>query len=155
MLGLCCFTGFSLLARLRGCSLDVECGLLLLRSMGSGAQAQQLWCTGLVAQRHVGSSPIRDWPHVSCIGRWVPHHRAPREAPFLPSLLLSLVDLLAPFSVMRFEPPTLCQTLRPALVSRCFSGCLKMCLRWYAVVYGSTCWCVVMCRGWGGLRKGG
>lgn len=29
-------------------------GLLWLQSMGSRAQGQQLWCTGLVAPRHVG-----------------------------------------------------------------------------------------------------
>ena len=28
---------------------------------GSRAQAQKLWCTGLVAPQHVGSFPIRDW----------------------------------------------------------------------------------------------
>ena len=38
---------------------------------GSREQAQQLWCTGLVALWHVGSSQIRDWTHVSCIGRWI------------------------------------------------------------------------------------
>ena len=68
---------------------------------------------------------------------------------FFPSFLFSLTDLLAHFSVMRFEPSTLCRALRPALVSRCFSTCLKMCLRWYAVVYCSTCWSVVACRGGG------
>lgn len=26
-------------------------------------------------------------------------------------------------------------------------------LRWYTVVYGSTCWCVVACRGWGALER--
>ena len=36
--------------------------LLLLRSMGSRARRlQQLWHTGLVALRHVGSSQIMDW----------------------------------------------------------------------------------------------
>ena len=34
--------------------------LLLLQSMGSRAQAQQLWCTGLGAMQHVRSSQNRD-----------------------------------------------------------------------------------------------
>ena len=36
--------------------------LLLLPSTGSRAQTQKLWRTGLVAPRHVGSSPIRAKP---------------------------------------------------------------------------------------------
>ena len=64
-------------------------GLLLLRSTGSrwagfsscGAQAQQLWRTGLVAPRHVGSSQTRARTHVPCIGRWILNHCATREAP--------------------------------------------------------------------------
>ena len=35
---------------------------------------------GLVAPLHVGSSPIRDQTHISCIGRWMPYHWATREA---------------------------------------------------------------------------
>ena len=38
-----------------------------LRLLGSEAQDQQLWHMGLAALRHVGSSQIRDWTHVSCI----------------------------------------------------------------------------------------
>ena len=45
--------------------------LLLLSSR---AQAQQLWCTGLVAARHEGSSQTRDQIHVSCIDRWIIYH---------------------------------------------------------------------------------
>ena len=40
-----------------------------LRLPDSRAQAQQLWCTGLVTPRHAGSSPTRDRTRVSCIGR--------------------------------------------------------------------------------------
>ena len=43
---------------------------LLLQTMGSRAQVQHLWCTGLAAPRHVESSRIRDWTCVSCIHRW-------------------------------------------------------------------------------------
>ena len=44
------------------------------------AQAQQLWLTGLVALRHVGSSQTRVRTHVHCIGRQILNHRATREA---------------------------------------------------------------------------
>ena len=70
VLGLCCCIGFS------------SRWLLLLRSMGFGACGfQQLWLPSLAAPRHVGSSPIRDQTHVSCIGRWILYHWATREAP--------------------------------------------------------------------------
>ena len=54
--------------------------LLLLQRTGSRAQSQKLWHAGLVAPRHVGSSWIRDRTRVSCIGRWILHHWATREA---------------------------------------------------------------------------
>ena len=55
--------------------------LLLLQSMGSGAQAQQLWWTGLVTPWHVWFSCVRDRIRVSCIGRQIHYHWATREAP--------------------------------------------------------------------------
>ena len=63
--------------------------LLLLRSTGSrragfsscSMQAQQLWCMGLVAPRHVGSSWTRAQTHVPCIGRQILNHCAAREVP--------------------------------------------------------------------------
>ena len=48
---------------------------------GSRAQAQQLWRSGLVAPRHVGSSRTRDRTHVPCLGRRILNHCATREAP--------------------------------------------------------------------------
>ena len=47
------------------------------------AQAQQLWLTGLVAPRHVGSSRTRAWSRVPCIGRQILNHCATREAPVI------------------------------------------------------------------------
>ena len=55
-------------------------GLQQLWLAGSRAQAQQLWHTGLVAPRHVGSSQIRARTRVPCIGRQVLNHCATREA---------------------------------------------------------------------------
>ena len=43
-------------------------------------QAQQLWLTGLVALRHVGSSQTRARTRVPCIGRQILNHCATREA---------------------------------------------------------------------------
>ena len=59
---------------------------LLLRSMGSShagsrAQAQQLWRTGFVALRHVGSSWTRARSRVSCIGGRILNHCATKECP--------------------------------------------------------------------------
>ena len=47
---------------------------------GSRVQAQQLWRTGLVAPRHVGSSRTRVQTLVPCIGRRILNHCATREA---------------------------------------------------------------------------
>ena len=44
------------------------------------AQAQQLWPTGPVAPRHVGSSQTRARTRVPCISRQIPNHCATREA---------------------------------------------------------------------------
>ena len=51
-----------------------------LRLTGSRAQAQQLWLTGLVAPRHVGSSQTRARTCVPCIGRQILNRCATREA---------------------------------------------------------------------------
>ena len=61
--------------------------LLLLRSTGPrcagfnscGMQAQQLWHTGLVAPRHVGSSQTQARTRVPCICRQTLNHCATRE----------------------------------------------------------------------------
>ena len=44
-------------------------------------QAQQLWCTGLVAPRHVGSSWVRARTRVPCIGWQIFNHRTTKEVP--------------------------------------------------------------------------
>ena len=45
------------------------------------AWASQLWCTGLVALQHVGSSQTRDRTHVPCIGRQILNPWTIREVP--------------------------------------------------------------------------
>ena len=52
------------------------------RAWALGHRLHKLWCTGLVASRHVGSSWIRNWICVFCVGK-ILHHWAPREAPQL------------------------------------------------------------------------
>ena len=49
------------------------------------AQAQQLWLTGPVAPRHVGSSQTRARTRAACIGRQTLNHCATREALLTPS----------------------------------------------------------------------
>ena len=65
------------------------CGLPLLQPVGSVVAAAGLQNAGsmvvvvhgLIAPWHVRSSRIRDWIHVSFIGRWSLYHWATREAP--------------------------------------------------------------------------
>ena len=49
--------------------------------MGSGAQVQQLWRTGLVALRHVEFSQTRDQAYVPCIGGRILNHCVTKEVP--------------------------------------------------------------------------
>lgn len=50
------------------------CGLQYLWLEGSRARAQQQWCAGLVAPRHVGFFQIRDRTSVSYTGRRILYH---------------------------------------------------------------------------------
>ena len=93
VLGLRCSAGFSLVAASGGCSRAVGCGsLIAAASLGaepklwstwfpeavapgrSGAQASQLWLSGLDSPWHMGSSWTRDHTLVSCVGRQVLYH---------------------------------------------------------------------------------
>ena len=56
-------------------------GLSCCGAQAPDAQAQQLWLTGVVAPRHVGSSQTRARTRVPCIGRQTLNHCATREAP--------------------------------------------------------------------------
>ena len=62
--GLCCCSGFSLVAVSGGYSLLAVQELLISVSFVAECRLQSM---GLVAPRHVGSFQIRDWTHVSCI----------------------------------------------------------------------------------------
>ena len=55
-------------------------GLSCCRAQAPDAQAQQLWLTGVVAPRHVGSSQTRSRTRVPCIGRQILNHCTTREA---------------------------------------------------------------------------
>ena len=60
---------------MHGLSLVAARGILisvtsLIAEHGPGAQAQQLWPTGLADLWHVESSWTRDGNSVPCIGRW-------------------------------------------------------------------------------------
>ena len=54
---------------------------LQTRRLSSCDSRVQLWLTGPVALRHVGSSQTRARTHVPCIGRQILNHCATREAP--------------------------------------------------------------------------
>ena len=58
-------------------------GLSCCGAQAPDAQAQQLWLTGPVAPRHVGSSQTRARTRVPCIGRRILNHCATREAPLV------------------------------------------------------------------------
>ena len=66
----------------RGAQASHYRGLSRCRAQAPDAQAQQLWLTGLVAPRHVGSSQTRARTRVPCIGRQTLNHHATREAPW-------------------------------------------------------------------------
>ena len=55
-------------------------GLSCCGAQAPDAQAQQLWLTGPVALRHVGSSQTRARTRAPCISRQTLNHCAPREA---------------------------------------------------------------------------
>ena len=77
--------GLSLVAASGGHSSSQCAGLspsrpLLCGAQAPDAQAQQLWLTGPVTPRHVGSSQTRAGTCVPCIGRQILNHCATREA---------------------------------------------------------------------------
>ena len=85
VLGLHCCMGFSLV-RHGICACDLRWLQRMdtvLQFPDSRAQAQQLWCTGFAALRHVGFSWIRDQIRVSCFGRQILYHSATRKVPGL------------------------------------------------------------------------
>ena len=66
-------------------------GLSCCGAQAPEAQAQQLWLTGLVAPRHVGSSQTRARARVPCIGRQILNHCATREAPEVDIIIIILI----------------------------------------------------------------
>ena len=65
----------------RGARASQYHGLSCCGAQAPDAQAQQLWLTGPVAPRHVGSSQTRARTGVPCTSRQTPNHCATREAP--------------------------------------------------------------------------
>ena len=90
----------------------------LLQLWGYRGQAQWLWPTAYVAPWHVVSSQIRDWTHVSCIGRLnsLPlSHREALQFVFCVLLLhLILYQLVYTLGSIKHES-NLCVTLFKAL----------------------------------------
>ena len=71
----------------RGARASHHRGLSCCGAQAPDAQAQQLWLTGPVALRHMGSSQTRARTRVPCIGRQTLNHCTTREAPKLHFLL--------------------------------------------------------------------
>ena len=84
---------------------------------GSRVQAQQLWCTSLVAPRHVGSSRTRERTRVPCIGRQILNHCTTREVPSVQFLYSSRyscsswLSLSLSLSVLEHLPLSYCTIL--------------------------------------------
>ena len=85
-------------------------GLSCCGAQAPDAQAQQLWLTGLVAPRHVGSSQTRARTRIPCIGRQTLNHCATREAPYLPfsSAKISARNCCLPFRSHNLTLPAGC-----------------------------------------------
>ena len=102
MLGLCfCARAFSSCGE-RGPLFIAVRGPLTIAASRCGAraldtQAQELWHTGLVAPRHVGSSQTRAQTHVPCIGRRILNHCTTREVRVSGSYCSSIFNFLRNF----------------------------------------------------------
>ena len=85
----------------RGAQASHYRGLSYCGAQAPDVQAQQLWLTGLVAPRHVGSSQTRARTRVPCIGRQILNHCATREALqyilYMNSFLLITLHILSQY----------------------------------------------------------
>ena len=81
-----------------------------LGHMGSRAQAEQLWCMGLIALQHVGSCWTRDQTHVPCISKiFTPEAPGkPEEENFVVSIHLLSWRLSRQFSFLKSGCPGSC-----------------------------------------------
>ena len=82
----------------RGARASHRRSLSRCRAQAPDAQAQQLWLTGLVAPRHVGSSQTRARTHVPCTGRQIPNHCTTREAPVFNFIMVMNFQMLKSIS---------------------------------------------------------
>ena len=76
-------------------------GLSCCGAQAPDAQPQQLWHTGLVAPRHVGSSQTRARTCVPCIGRQILNHCATRETPESLAFKMQIIHLCEPLLLIR------------------------------------------------------
>ena len=87
----------------RGAQASHRRGLSYCGAQAPDAQAQQLWLTGPVAPRHVGSPQTRARTHVPCISRQILNHCATREAlPYFFNVTLHTVDIMWSFNIPKF-----------------------------------------------------
>ena len=107
-------------ARAPGCMCFNDCGTWApqVQLPGSRARAQQLWHTGLVGPWLVGSSQIRGWTHVPCVGRWILTTEPPGKPPKTLSTFLMMQSgqtwVLSQHTWMLPSPSSLCSScMRP------------------------------------------
>ena len=79
-------------------------GLSCCGAQAPDVQAQQLWLTGLVAPRHVGSSQTRARTRVPCISRQILNHCATREAPKILKVKVHLISHCSHVSYAQLSP---------------------------------------------------
>ena len=108
-------------------------GLSCCGAQAPDAQAQQLWPTGPVALRHVGSSQTRARTRVPCIGRQTLNHCATREALlfiFLKNFIYLFLAVLGFFAMHR---------LSVVAVSKGYSSlwCTGFSLRWLLLLWST------------------
>ena len=77
-----------------------------LQLPGSRAQAQYLWCTGLVAPRQVGSFRIRYWAHVLCFHRRILLTLSHQGSPALSFKVCILFLFRIPWDQFGHSPPS-------------------------------------------------
>ena len=102
--------------------------------------AQELWCTGLVAPRHVRPSWAKDWTRVLCIGRNILNHWTTREVrptDFLKGRWGGLFEVLSEVCLVCIPAPLL-WSLRPeAKLCHCrqpgLAGLLQFLCYWVAL----------------------
>ena len=119
--------GYSLVSRLL-IAVASHCRAGALFTWASGVVAH-----GLIALRHVGSSPNRDGTCVPCISRWILNHWTTRKSIHLQYICLSKSAAAAAAKLLQ-SCPTLCDPIDGSLPGSPVPGILQArTLEWVAI----------------------